>query len=132
MATLVNKTVITVIVISIVGHQSSLHSERHENTYKFNFVSQLAKQYKDGWLFTGRQESLLLMSLRVSAASMATIQTTTSPPTHQVTKSTSPSSPTHTRDLPPKSSWHSARSLQPSRQPAPHGSTPTAQARRTD
>ena len=60
------------------------------------------------------QESLLLMSLRASAASMATVQTTTSPPTHQVTKSTSPSSPTHTRDLPPKSSWNSARSLQAS------------------
>lgn len=43
------------------------------------------------------------MSLMASAASMATIQTTTLLPTHQVTKSTSPSSLIHTRDLPPKS-----------------------------
>lgn len=50
--------------------------------------------------------------IKASAASMATNQTTTSPPTHQGTKFTSPSSLTLTRDLLPKSSWHNARSLQ--------------------
>lgn len=38
---------------SIVGQAAFIQNAM--NTYKFNFVSQLAKQYKDGWLFTGQQ-----------------------------------------------------------------------------